>query len=53
MNLMSTKTGGCITFVPKKSTDKNYIHIKNGQGCNSYVSLILKLPIFVFLNDLS
>lgn len=50
MNLMSKKTGGCITFVPKKSTHKNYIHIENGQGCNSYVSRISKskLPILVF-----
>lgn len=38
---MSKKTGGCITFVPRKREHNNYISIENGDGCNSYVSFKL------------
>ena len=40
MNEMTTKTGGCITFVPRDSSHTNWITIKNGAGCNSAVMKI-------------
>ena len=38
MDLITSKTGGCITFVPQTSASANWIKIRNLDGCWSYVS---------------
>ena len=40
MNEMTTKTGGCIKFAPRTSLHRNWITIRNGAGCNSFVMKI-------------
>lgn len=42
MNEMTTKTGGCITFVPRTSLHRNWITIRNGAGCNSFLGMLAR-----------
>jgi hypothetical protein len=37
MQLITAKTGGCITFRAKRRSDLYWIDITKGNGCYSYV----------------
>ena len=39
MNLITTKTNGCISFVEKNSSDENWLIIVNNRNCNSRVRI--------------
>ena len=39
----------CITFVPKRRTDKYYINIKHDRGCSSFVG---RIPEGVWINGI-
>jgi len=43
MNFITTKTGGCLTFRPRTSTDSTYLSIINGDGCWSYVGNVFSV----------
>jgi hypothetical protein len=46
MQLITDKTGGCITFRAKRRNDLYWIDITKGNGCYSYV---IKFKNFVHL----
>ncbi len=47
MDMVTSKTGGCITFVPKTSAHTNWIKISSLGDCSSYVSQMLKELYFL------
>jgi hypothetical protein len=51
MDILSSKTDRCITFVPR-TTENNFVSIEPGQGCNSYV-IFTNLLIFKLIKIIS